>query len=309
MSDPSGWSAWLTAHPSATAVLMVSAMFAAFCTWQLIGGLRHVGTRALGPGLRLVGVWTLLGAQAAGWMLLFFWLMERLPDFVALLIYAAVAIPIGLPIASALTRLLFKVRRGMVADAARAMSRDPRPPILYLRGFEDDAREGVTPDSGGFVLGTLEERLVRALRAHGPVIAVGHPSEPLPPLGAARLYVADDQWQATVLDLAERSQLVVLRPATSAGLRWEIQEVIPRVGAERFSVYTRDLDPPTWSLFVEEVGDALGARLPHSLPPDAVLLYTRRGKARTIAWNPGPGDEGGQYFLRGKALAPLFDSL
>jgi hypothetical protein len=40
---------------------------------------------------------------------------------------------------------------------------------------------------------TQEEQLVEALKPAGPVVAVGRPGERLPPVGARRIYLVDDE--------------------------------------------------------------------------------------------------------------------
>ena len=65
----------------------------------------------------------------------------------------------------------------------------------------------------------------------GPVVAIGKPGEPLPELGAARLYVADDQWQAKVIELMGKAALVVIRLGASPGLLWEIEQSLAQAAA------------------------------------------------------------------------------
>ena len=48
---------------------------------------------------------------------------------------------------------------------------------------------------------TPEQELADILEHVGPVVAVGKPGEPLPELGAARLYVSHDEWQGKVHDV------------------------------------------------------------------------------------------------------------
>jgi hypothetical protein len=51
----------------------------------------------------------------------------------------------------------------------------------------------------------------------------------LPPNGAARLYIADADWQTKVADLLHRCQCMVLvmgRVAEHPGLAWELQQVV-----------------------------------------------------------------------------------
>jgi hypothetical protein len=61
------------------------------------------------------------------------------------------------------------------------------------------------------------------------VVEIGRPGEPLPELGAARLHIADDRWQAEVLSLMDRAALVVLRIDRSRGVVWEIDQSLPRL--------------------------------------------------------------------------------
>jgi len=63
----------------------------------------------------------------------------------------------------------------------------------------------------------------------GPVIAIGKPGEPLPELGAARLYVGDADWKAKVIDLMARSRLVIIRTGSTPNLEWEIEQAMTRV--------------------------------------------------------------------------------
>ena len=82
----------------------------------------------------------------------------------------------------------------------------------------------------------------------GPVVAIGKPGEPLPELGAARLYVGDADWKAKVTDMMARSRLVIIRTGSTPNLEWEIEQAMMRVprrqilfvssGIQRFSTST-----------------------------------------------------------------------
>jgi hypothetical protein len=65
------------------------------------------------------------------------------------------------------------------------------------------------------------------------VIAIGRPGESIPPLGAARMYIEDADWQSTVSSLMEKATAVVILLFTHnadtqapppPGLRWELEE-------------------------------------------------------------------------------------
>lgn len=74
------------------------------------------------------------------------------------------------------------------------------------------------------------------LQRVGPVIAIGQPGESLPDLGAARMYVADDRWRATVDDLLSQSAVVLVRAGTTPNLWWEIEEVMKLVPRQRIMI-------------------------------------------------------------------------
>jgi len=126
-----------------------------------------------------------------------------------------------------------------VLSAEQLLARDPRPPVVYLRSFEADSEIVVRPP--GFwnravtvifdymMMFSPEQELEEVLNRVGPVIAIGKPGEPLPELGAARLYVADADWKAKVTDMIARSCLVVIRTGATPNLQWEIEETMARV--------------------------------------------------------------------------------
>jgi hypothetical protein len=122
------------------------------------------------------------------------------------------------------------------------------PFVLYLRTFGDDFR---LASSGGRthaerpLSGTMrelrdlapaleswqteEEQLRAALRPFGPMVAVGIPGEKLPELGAARLYLEQDNWKNSVLEMLEkaaRDGLVLMTAGNGASLRWEFEQVV-----------------------------------------------------------------------------------
>jgi TM2 domain len=136
------------------------------------------------------------------------------------------------------------LRRGWRVEATRAdeaVRDDPRPPVVYLRSFADDGHTTLASDArsrlmqllAGFATTSPEQELTFVLRRVGPVLAIGKPGEPLPELGAARLYVAHDRWQQTVTELMQRAALVVLRIGNSAGIQWEIDQALALVPRER----------------------------------------------------------------------------
>jgi hypothetical protein len=171
-------------------------------------------------------------------------------------------------------------RQYVAASATEAMALDPRPPVLYLRSFLDDGRSllaqtGAAPKRAlmAFVqLRTPEEDAADALHRIGPVIAIGKPGEPLPELGAARMYVPHDRWKAEVLALMQRAALVVIRLGSSPGVLWEIDQTLAQVPKRRI-VFMR--------LGREPVAAEIAARL-SALLPARLLDAPESGVGRLI---------------------------
>lgn len=135
-------------------------------------------------------------------------------------------------------------KRHLAIAATELLSRDTRPPVIYLRSFQHDKKgSGSAAGSrvwGGwaalFDLKTIEERLAEALTPIGPVIAIGKPGEKLPALGAARLYVGDDEWQDTIRTLMGRAKLVVLLLGDTPGFWWELERSVKELPPERLAL-------------------------------------------------------------------------
>jgi len=97
-----------------------------------------------------------------------------------------------------------RARRHVRASVSKVRARDTRAPVLLLRSFGDDmtaidVRDFKIPLFRQFP--TFEETLTDHLWEFGPVVAIGRPGEPVPLLGAAREYVANEAWQARVAEL------------------------------------------------------------------------------------------------------------
>src|SRR5574339_970358 len=101
-------------------------------------------------------------------------------------------------------------RRLRQRDALSVIAEDPRPPVLFLRSFDDDDVHDLTSRTGRVGLHRTEDNLCHALRRLGPVVAIGRPGERLPEVGAARLYVSDRTWQDAVRFFLEKARAVVI---------------------------------------------------------------------------------------------------
>lgn len=148
--------------------------------------------------------WVWLGCAAAAATAMFALWPKDLPVLGGPMIMAFFIVPV----------LLYRTgHRHFVPSAKSVESRDPRPPILYLRSFRDEP--GMRPH---------EEALSRLLSDAGPFVAIGDPRDTSPQLAAARDYVPDDAWQDLVLSRLKRARLVILLAGATPGLAWEVAQ-------------------------------------------------------------------------------------
>ncbi len=132
-------------------------------------------------------------------------------------------------------RIYRRARRKALLPGSALAKKDPRPVVLYLRSFNDDSalRMWARTTNGRI----LPERLVRAsfeevvtdhLWGYGPVRAIGDPRarDKTAPLGAARDYTIDSDWQNQVVGLMRQACMIVAVAAESDGLAWEIDAVV-----------------------------------------------------------------------------------
>lgn len=137
------------------------------------------------------------------------------------------------------------VRTGWKYDAvsaAQALAEDHRAPVVYVRSFRDDQKMIVVDSRIRRLFAALfeylvaispEQELAMIMNRIGPLVAIGKPGEPLPELGAARFYVADDQWQDKITDLMQQAKLVVVRVGGTANLQWEIDRALALLPLQR----------------------------------------------------------------------------
>lgn len=199
------------------------------------------GTRALYASAIVIG---LVSAVAVIWMLAQGWTIYAL-TFEFAVIYI-------------LMILVRRARMAAAANAEKVMLADPRPPILYLRAFQDDAtlmqaewdivyqsragRPSAEHENEGALArlwrrfsigllstsGRLEEVIALDLRRLGPFVAIGSPNERLPMLGAARAYHDNDTWRSAVVRWVDLAQAIVKVAGPTAWVRWELDTIIER---------------------------------------------------------------------------------
>ena len=131
---------------------------------------------------------------------------------------------------------LFRLARRYGRNGAqRVLEADPRPPALYLRSFADDglllptistARRPIFELFSIRGADPFEEPVAWELDCYAPVVAIGRPGGSLRSLGAAREHLDQATWQAEIASRMQRAGLIVLAPGESAGVEWELGEIV-----------------------------------------------------------------------------------
>jgi hypothetical protein len=184
-------------------------------------------------------------------------------------------------------RLFFALSRSLRTAALRRSLKtayelqreDSRAPVFLLRSFRDDQvslSQAPLPfalkffDPGAEVQ-TLEALTLRRMTAIGPVIATGNPGDAVPPIGAARAYLQDQEWQTTVGSLIAKANIVVMSLDDTPGVRWELREL----AAQRALRRTLIIVPPRLSSMPQIYLDLLEeAGFPRpSAPMEAASTY------------------------------------
>jgi hypothetical protein len=236
--------------------------------------------------------------------------MEAWGELAGLVFFVAI-LPLVFLAFPGLIGLVARGRRMRALPADELLRREGRAPVVLLRSFgDDDLIDPTFTATYEVVPGRYEERLVKALAALGPPIAIGRPGERDPQLGAARLYVKDEHWQRAIEYFMERAAAIVAVVGGSPGLWWEIEFAMERAPAERLLFFFPYPAPPgtrrsfwraaflqhqVWGRFVRRklfpamdaerraryaaFRDRVNARLPHPLPEGL-------GDARFIAFSP-----------------------
>jgi hypothetical protein len=180
---------------------------------------------------------------------------------------------------------------------------DPRPPVVYLRPFQQEeetlaqlpwrwrdfwanAVRSITRRRKWLSL-TLEEFLGNEISARiGPFIAFGNPIDFVPPEGAARTYVADEEWTKHFEEMVRGARCIVMMAAVSENVMWELAQ-IRKLGLQpKLFVLTkprlrRKTVPLAWGSFA---------------------FALQRAGYRPCREDPGPGasvgfDDGGQVII------------
>jgi hypothetical protein len=264
--------------------------------------------RRLFTGRQPVRVLVLLALSA--FLAIWGWLFLRSPppdDLAAEEIqqFEGITVLVGTVLLVAAVALYLRTRRWAALQAAEVRARDGRAPVLFLRSFADDDLRVWAHASPRLalverLLGRRTERFEVVLGWHlwrfGPVVAVGRPLEKLPPLGAAREYLDQEQWQQEVEQRIGQARAVVVVLGRTSGLLWELQ-AIERLGAtDRMLIVVPPIDDSEterrWGVLERLV--AAGQVGWPALPPVArsrMLVGILDGKRRWSVMTGRPSDE------------------
>lgn len=186
----------------------------------------------------------------------------------------------GLPLWFLAMRGYKRVQQVLAPRADEVLASDSRPPVLYLRSFDEDPVTERWPrmNLNTWDVKTEEQHLAAALESIGPPVAVGLPGERLPDLGVSRMYVAEDEWQSTITALMTQAQVVIfraaIRPGRGQGLMWEVRRAAELVPPERL-LFVVPRDREKYEAFRQEARLHLGRELPEHQRP--------RSRSGTIA--------------------------
>ena len=187
-----------------------------------------------------------------------------------------------------LQRSLRQMLVNAVLDRAEAQRRDTRPPILLLRSFQDDetpvrSTSWVRTLAFGFRRGlTLEQVIVSVVGHRGPVVAIGRPGEAQRPIGAARSYHAEDEWQGEIVKLLGYAQIVVVILGPTENIAWEFTKVRELDALEKVIIVFPPCDETDrrrrWNRFASVFGEFQTALPDGPFPPLACTFdYAERG--------------------------------
>jgi len=126
-------------------------------------------------------------------------------------------------------------RQYLAPDANRLLQNDPRPRCVYLRPFNADDADSSLDDAVLFGV-SEEEQIAAAMNEIGPFVAIGKPGELLPHLGAARVYINNENWREEVVEWLSKAQLVLVRPGFTKSIEWEIAHIVENIHPDRLVI-------------------------------------------------------------------------
>ena len=191
------------------------------------------------------------------------WCMSLLDRWVAyvsedeFLIFSTLAFAVLL----LMPKLIKYGKRIATRDALDMLKLDPRPPVVFLRPFNEDDKSRTQHDLDDsrdlgefgnmtvlrrlrafriFVQGflgvddlTLEQEFDYALSDIGPMVAIGKPGEATATAGAYRFYVDDLHWKDAIHKVLDKASVVVWHAGMTEGTWWELETIIKEIDPRR----------------------------------------------------------------------------
>src|SRR6266487_4404920 len=201
---------------------------------------------------RLLG-WLML--VSAGALILFFFLVWQ-PDLLWLILLLV-----------AFGKYCLRLARRL--KTAPVVIPSSKESVLYLRAFDDELRafavgprrklkrytnqlDAHTPSESLLVLLwgfphrgnptitlSLDDFLKEAITARlGPFVALGNPTDRLPPDAAVREYAPDAVWKQRVFDLALSAKCIVIALGESHNLQWELNQIREQGMCQKLCMFT-----------------------------------------------------------------------
>ncbi len=161
-------------------------------------------------------------------------------------------------------------KRVAATDARPLIKQAQGRVLLYLRSFRsDEASISAGRLIAATVMGspmrffvTAEERLAEILGDVGPFVALGRPGEALPTLGAARLYVADEEWRSEVESLLGCATAVVFRAGTTSNYWDEVRMAVRKARPESILFWFPESSREAYELFCKQAHGYIPCTLP-----------------------------------------------
>lgn len=162
----------------------------------------------------------------------------------------------------------YRGKQHVTRGKAALRDSDPRPPVVFLRPFTEDASGAgqiLTAVFWAKLIGGLastEEQLADAVSAVGPLTAIGLPGETLPTPGAIRVYHSDEDWKNEVDGLLRKARLAIVQPGKSEGVQWELEHAIKTIDRDKLLLLLLHVKEPDYRELARRLHDDLGLTLP-----------------------------------------------
>jgi hypothetical protein len=181
-------------------------------------------------------------------------------DFVPILsVLAIILFPSGI-------FLYWRGKQYAAQASAKSILADAKPHLLYLRPFRSDdtvVKKIFSPTR------SEEEQLAGLLRPFGELVAIGRPSESLPPPGAARIYASYEEWKDVVKRQMQIAALELIRAAVGENVLWELMQAVNTLEPQKLLILILRMKTKDYESFRMKAAPILGpwASLPERAAP------------------------------------------